>query len=101
MTKLSLSFGESGFEQVGHIVSFASLRESVSVSTFSFRSLFIPNFMCRTENLREIGGFQDLPVAWGTDDITWFWIAKNTFSMASTPPLISVGRRLSTLPHAW
>ncbi len=42
-----------------------------------YRSLFIPEFMCRTKNLREIGGFQDLPVAWGTDDITWFKIAKN------------------------
>jgi len=41
-----------------------------------YRSLFIPDFMCRTQSLREIGGFQDLPIAWGTDDITWFMIAK-------------------------
>lgn len=56
-----------------------------------FRSLFIPDFMCRTKSLREIGGFQDLPLAWGADDITWFMIAKNG-GVAYTPKTLCYWR---------
>jgi glycosyltransferase involved in cell wall biosynthesis len=42
------------------------------------RLQFAPDFMCRTEKLREIGGFHEIPLAWGSDDITWFKIAVNS-----------------------
>ena len=40
-----------------------------------FRLHFVPDFLCRTEALRSIGGFVSMPLAWGTDDLTWFKIA--------------------------
>lgn len=40
-----------------------------------FRSMFLSDFMVRTNALRVIGGFYDMPDGWGSDDITWFKIA--------------------------
>jgi glycosyltransferase involved in cell wall biosynthesis len=39
------------------------------------REQFAPEFMVRTEKLRSLGGFTDLPHAWGSDDLTWFQMA--------------------------
>lgn len=36
------------------------------------RSNYISDFVYRTKTLRERGGFYDLPLAWGSDDITAF-----------------------------
>ena len=38
---------------------------------------FVPDFMCRTEALKRVGGFVSMPLAWGTDDLTWFKLALN------------------------
>lgn len=35
-----------------------------------------PDFMCRTSALRDIGGFISFPLAWYSDDATWFSLAK-------------------------
>ena len=34
--------------------------------------------MCRTKKLKEIGGFIDFPLAWGSDDATWYKLAENS-----------------------
>jgi glycosyltransferase involved in cell wall biosynthesis len=39
------------------------------------REQFAPEFMCRTQELKAGGGFADLPLAWGSDDLTWFRLA--------------------------
>ncbi len=43
----------------------------------NYRVQYAPDFLCRTSALRAIGGFVDFPLAWGTDDATWFSIAIN------------------------
>ena len=41
-----------------------------------FRNNYLSDFIVRTDSLRKIGGFVDLPDGWGSDDITWFKIAS-------------------------
>jgi glycosyltransferase involved in cell wall biosynthesis len=48
-----------------------------------YRMHFAPDFMCRTEALRKIGGFIYFLNAWGSDDATWFTLA-NKGGIAST-----------------
>jgi len=42
-----------------------------------YRLQYVIDFFCRASALRLVGGFYDLPLAWGSDDITWYLIAKN------------------------
>jgi glycosyltransferase involved in cell wall biosynthesis len=42
------------------------------------RDQFAPDFMTRTEMLKGIGGFVDFPLAWSSDDATWFTLAKES-----------------------
>jgi glycosyltransferase involved in cell wall biosynthesis len=42
-----------------------------------YRLQYVTDFFCRTSALRSIGGFYDLPLAWGSDDITWYKLAKD------------------------
>jgi glycosyltransferase involved in cell wall biosynthesis len=42
-----------------------------------YRLQYVTEFLCRTSVLRSIGGFYDLPLAWGSDDITWYKLAKD------------------------
>lgn len=37
---------------------------------------YVPDFMCRTKYLKALGGFKSMPLGWGTDDLTWFELAK-------------------------
>ena len=39
------------------------------------REQYAPEFAVRTSMLRSIGGFVNLPLAWGSDDLTWFQLA--------------------------
>lgn len=41
------------------------------------RTQMAPDFMCRTAALRAIGGFVSFPLAWYSDDATWFLLAKH------------------------
>ena len=54
-----------------------------------YRLQFAPDFMCRTKKLKEIGGFYDLPLAWGSDDVTWFKLAMNGGVAFVSEPLCS------------
>lgn len=51
------------------------------------REQFAPEFVVRTKKLRDIGGFVDLPLAWGTDDLTWFKLAVEGGVSFSAKPL--------------
>jgi len=53
------------------------------------RLQFAPDFMCRTAKLREAGGFMPLPLAWGTDDLTWFTLSLHGGIACCTEPLVS------------
>jgi glycosyltransferase involved in cell wall biosynthesis len=41
-----------------------------------YRVQYVTDFLCRTKALVAIGGFYDLPLAWGSDDVTWYQLAK-------------------------
>jgi glycosyltransferase involved in cell wall biosynthesis len=43
-----------------------------------FRLQYAPDFMVKTQMLKACGGFVDFPLAWGSDDATWFTIAKQS-----------------------
>jgi glycosyltransferase involved in cell wall biosynthesis len=51
------------------------------------RIQFAPDFMIRTERLKEIGGFIDFPLAWSSDDATWFQLAKENGVVFLDKPL--------------
>jgi glycosyltransferase involved in cell wall biosynthesis len=52
------------------------------------REQFAPEFAVKTRKLKEIGGFVDLPLAWGSDDLTWFQLAVAGGIAYSTKPLV-------------
>lgn len=53
----------------------------------SYRMHYAPDFMCRTETLRRVGGFVDFPNAWGSDDATWISVANENGIVASSKAL--------------
>ncbi|MDD6210912.1 MAG: glycosyltransferase family 2 protein [Bacteroidales bacterium] len=40
------------------------------------REMFVPEFLCKTKALKNIGGFVDFPCAWGSDSATWYSLSK-------------------------
>ncbi len=53
---------------------------------FGERLQYAAEFMCKTKELRKIGGFAKFPLAWGTDDVTWFLLAeKNGIAYCEKP----------------
>ncbi len=63
---------------------FESIADFVWHRVKNYRMQYAPDFMCRTEKLRKIGGFVDLPNAWGSDDATWFLMANENGIAASS-----------------
>jgi hypothetical protein len=53
----------------------------------SFRNHYVPEFMCRTSALKIIGGFVEFPLAWCSDDATWYLLAKQNGVGYSDRPL--------------
>jgi len=53
------------------------------------REQFAPEFMVRTDELKAIGGFIDLPLAWGSEDLTWFQLAWKNGIAYCPQPLVS------------
>lgn len=53
----------------------------------SYRMHYAPDFMCKTKTLKKVGGFVDLPNAWGSDDATWFLMANEGGIVASAKVL--------------
>lgn len=53
------------------------------------REHFAPEFMAKTEKLKAIGGFVSLPLAWGSDDLTWFQLSWLNGIAYSSQPLVS------------
>lgn len=52
-----------------------------------YRLQYLSDFTVRTKAIREIGGFIDIPSGWGSDDLTWFTIAKNGGIAYNSKPL--------------
>lgn len=63
------------------------------------RGILGQNFMSRTSRLKEIGGFVDVCVAWGSDYLTYAQLAKNGVAYCKSPLLMwrSSGENVSTL----
>ncbi|MGE0090012.1 MAG: glycosyltransferase family 2 protein [Bacteroidales bacterium] len=55
---------------------YEDILDFISNRFFFNRIQFAPDFMVKTEALRNIGGFYETPIAWGADDITWISLAK-------------------------
>ena len=53
------------------------------------RQQFAAEFMCKTHELNKIGGFYRFPLAWGTDDVTWFRLAISNGIVFSAKPLFN------------
>lgn len=51
------------------------------------RTQLVPEFVCRTDALRGIGGFVNYPKAWFSDEMTWYLLAKGKGVCASNKPL--------------
>lgn len=43
----------------------------------NYRQHFVSDFMLKNASLKAMGGFVEIPDAWGSDDITWFKLANN------------------------
>jgi len=71
----------------------ASLPEWESCLEFIWHRLnglrlqFAPEFMVKTKTLKSLGGFIDLPLAWGSDDATWFSLAREKGIVATNKVL--------------
>lgn len=52
------------------------------------RDLFAQNFVFRLSALKSIGGFVDFPMAWASDDATWFLLSKSKGVVASSKALV-------------
>lgn len=50
----------------------------------NYRMHYAPDFMCKTDSLRKIGGFVNFPNAWGSDDATWLLLANQNGIVASS-----------------
>jgi len=50
---------------------------------------YAPDFMVRTKEIKEIGGFINFPNAWGSDDATWFTLANMSGIVATDKLLVN------------
>ncbi|WP_028296514.1 glycosyltransferase [Olivibacter sitiensis] len=57
--------------------SYEQVYDSIWHRLHQLRSNYISDYVYRTDTLRQRGGFYDLPLAWGTDDITAFIASKD------------------------
>ncbi len=53
------------------------------------REQFLSDFFVKTDALKQIGGFVDIPGAWGSDDLTWITLSINSGIVFSSKPLYS------------
>lgn len=56
---------------------FENVYETMMHRVKNLRMHYISDFVFRTDKLKSIGGFYPLPLAWGTDDITAYILAKD------------------------
>ena len=54
----------------------------------NYRFHYAPDFMAKTEALKNIGGFVDLPNGWSSDDATWYRLANQGGIVASSKILV-------------
>lgn len=68
---------------------FESVYDSIWHRLAQYRSNYISDFMYRTEALQQQGGFYNLPLAWGSDDITAFIAAHRRGIAHSSKPVFN------------
>jgi glycosyltransferase involved in cell wall biosynthesis len=68
---------------------FESVYDSIWHRIKGFRSQFISNFVYRTEHLNKEGGFYDVPLAWGSDDISAFVAASKKGTAYTKEPVFN------------
>ncbi|MCH5328753.1 MAG: glycosyltransferase family 2 protein [Coprobacter sp.] len=68
---------------------FESGMEFIWHRLFQYREQFAPEFMCRTESLRQMQGFVSFPLAWFSDDATWDLLALKKGIGYSSKPLLN------------
>lgn len=57
----------------------------------NYRLFFAPDFMVKTEILKKIGGFVNLPLTWASDELTWYKSA-NLGGVAATSKVLCYWR---------
>jgi glycosyltransferase involved in cell wall biosynthesis len=55
----------------------------------AYREIYAQNFVFKTNALKAIGGFVPFPLAWGTDDATWFTLAAEYGVVSTSKALCS------------
>jgi glycosyltransferase involved in cell wall biosynthesis len=68
---------------------FESCAEFVWHRIKNYRLHYAPDFMVRTKEIKEIGGFINFPNAWGSDDATWFTLANMSGIVATDKLLVN------------
>ncbi|MDR3626445.1 MAG: glycosyltransferase family A protein [Ignavibacteriaceae bacterium] len=68
---------------------YESVYDSIWHRIKGFRTQFISNFVYRTEHLKKEGGFYDVPLAWGSDDISAFVAASKKGVAYTKEPVFS------------
>ncbi len=51
------------------------------------REHFLSDFLVKTESLKQIGGFVNMHSGWGSDDLTWIYLAKENGIVSLQMPL--------------
>lgn len=70
---------------------------SMMWNRWKYRNQFIGDFLFRTVALKSIGGFYKIPLAWGSDDITSYIIAKDKGIANTQTPVFQYRRNSYTI----
>uniref|UniRef100_F4C888 Glycosyl transferase family 2 n=1 Tax=Sphingobacterium sp. (strain 21) TaxID=743722 RepID=F4C888_SPHS2 len=62
-----------------------------------YREQYISDFLYRVSSLRKVGGFFKLPLAWGSDDISFFQAAKSHGVVHTNKPVFSYRRNMYSI----
>jgi glycosyltransferase involved in cell wall biosynthesis len=83
-----INAGGEVLEQTAVCPGFESGLEFIFHRLHADREQFAPEFVVRTKKIRDNDGFVDLPMAWGSDDLTWFSLAMEGGIAYSTKLLV-------------
>lgn len=70
---------------------------SMMWNRWKYRNQYIGDFLFRTDALKSTGGFYKLPLAWGSDDITTYIIAKDKGIANTQTPVFQYRRNSYTI----
>ena len=70
---------------------------SMMWNRWKYRNQYIGDFLFRTDALKSAGGFYKIPLAWGSDDITTYIIAKDKGIANTQTPVFQYRRNSYTI----